>query len=116
MNYLDDYEEGVVTEKILLELILRLDSFKTVSKRYSVGALDLLGDLGGFYQFLDISIFMFAEFFAAKFFIQSIARELYKRKKTPDERKRDARWSKFKFDFKKKKRPEKVIKPDISEL
>lgn len=72
----------MIDDKILLELVLKLGSFETKSQRNTVGALDLMGDVGGFLQFIDLSIFMLAEFFAAKFFIQSIAGDLYKRKKT----------------------------------
>lgn len=49
MKYLSDYEEDVIEDKILLEVILALDSFKVTSSRTTTGILDLLGDLGGFF-------------------------------------------------------------------
>lgn len=42
--------------------------------------LDVLGDVGGFYQAIDLIIFTLGEFFSAKFFIVSIAAKLYIRK------------------------------------
>ena len=52
------YEEGLFQDIILLEVVLSLDPFKTVSERVSTSILDYLGDLGGFYQALDILVFM----------------------------------------------------------
>lgn len=48
-NYLDHYEKSVITDKILMEVILKLDPFKTVSTRQANRILDVLGDVGGFY-------------------------------------------------------------------
>ena len=60
-----------------MEVILKLDPFKTVSTREANQILDVLGDVGGFYQAIDILLFTFGEFFSAKFFIASIATSLY---------------------------------------
>ena len=72
-NYLDDYESGVIENKILLEVQLELDAFKTESLRTSTQILDFLGDVGGFYQALDLIIFLAAEYFSARYFLASIA-------------------------------------------
>jgi len=87
-NYLDYYEKGVIKDKILLEIVLQLDPFKTESLRTSTQILDLLGDLGGFYQALDLMVFMFAEFFSAKFFLAKISGDLYHVKKPQPKKKR----------------------------
>ena len=79
-SYLDDYEAGVIPDKILIEIQLQLDPFKTTSTRSSTQFLDFLGDIGGFYQALDLVIFMAAEYFSAKFFLASIASTLYHQK------------------------------------
>mmetsp|Transcript_14830 Transcript_14830/g.22996 ORF Transcript_14830/g.22996 Transcript_14830/m.22996 type:complete len:457 (-) Transcript_14830:84-1454(-) len=76
-NYLDDYESGVIEDKILMEIVLNLDPFKTESLRSSTQILDFLGDIGGFYGALDLIVFMIGEFFSSKFFIASIAGTLY---------------------------------------
>lgn len=34
-QYLDNYEQGVIENKILLEMVLQLDPFKTKSERNS---------------------------------------------------------------------------------
>lgn len=57
-NYEDDYEAGVIDSKILLEIQLELDPFKTISMRESTGILDYMGDTGGFYASLDICFYM----------------------------------------------------------
>jgi len=77
LEYLDDYEKDVISNKILLEIQLEMDSFKTESLRTSTQILDFLGDLGGFYQAVDLLIFMIAEYFSARFFLASIAANLY---------------------------------------
>ena len=68
-NYKDNYEKGIINDRILYQLTLTQDQFKTTSQRHSTQILDLFGDLGGFYQAIDILIFVFGEYFAAKLFI-----------------------------------------------
>ena len=87
--YLDNYERGVIENKILFEMVLKQDPFKTKSERNSNQILDVLGDVGGFYQAIDLIIFTFGEFFSAKFFIVSIAANLYLRKLPKDENGKD---------------------------
>jgi hypothetical protein len=72
-KYLDGYEKGLFEDKFLMEVILQLDPFKTISQRESTSFLDFLGDLGGFYQAIDILVFMIGQFFSAKFLMVSIA-------------------------------------------
>ena len=72
-NYLDDYEAELFEDKMLLEVTLQLDPFKTISERVSTSILDYLGDLGGFYQAVDLMVFMIGQFFSSKLFIASIA-------------------------------------------
>ena len=87
-NYLDDYEAGFFQDKMLLEVILVLDPFKTISERISTSILDYLGILGGFYQAIDIMVFMIGQFFSSRMFIASIASRLYFKKNSKDEMKR----------------------------
>ena len=49
--------------------------------------LDFLGDLGGFYQAIDLLVFLFGQFFSAKLFIASISSTFYYRKLSQDESK-----------------------------
>ncbi len=84
-NYNLNYEKGIINDRILYQLTLGQDQFKTVSQRTSTQILDLFGDLGGFYQAIDIFIFIFGEYFAAKFFLQSISNKLYIQKKSAEE-------------------------------
>ena len=86
-NYLDDYEGGLFQDKMLLEVTLQLDPFKTISERISTSILDYLGDLGGFYQAIDLLVFMIGQFFSSRLFIASIASKLYSKKNSPDEMK-----------------------------
>lgn len=84
-RYATDYERGIIDERILYQLVLGQDQFKTTSVRQSTQILDYFGDLGGFYQAIDILIFMFGQYFSAKFFIQNVAQTLFIRKKTASE-------------------------------
>ena len=79
-GYLDDYEANLFRDKILFEVVLQLDPFKTTSERLSINVLDFLGDLGGFYQAIDLLVFLFGQFFSAKLFIASISSTFYYRK------------------------------------
>ena len=47
-NYLTEYEKNVIKSKIFLEIDLKLAVIKSFSARSSAGAIDLLGDIGGF--------------------------------------------------------------------
>ena len=67
-----------------------------------------MGDLGGFYQAIDIAIFLIAEYFSAKFFLNSISNKLYVRKKTPAEIHNDDQNSR-------KKKPQKKYKSETEE-
>ena len=53
----------------------------------SINVLDFLGDLGGFYQAIDLLVFLFGNFFSAKLFIASISSTFYYRKLSKDESK-----------------------------
>jgi len=66
---LNDYEAKVIQDKIIVEIQLALDSFKTTVVRSSTSILDLLGDLGGFYGSIGIVVFLFGEYFSEKFFL-----------------------------------------------
>ena len=78
IKFTEEYDDTIIDSgQILLELKLGLDPFKTISQRESVGILDYLADLGGFYATLDIAFFYVASFFSSKFFIASIARYLF---------------------------------------
>ena len=83
--YSDEYEFGLIDDKILYEIVLGQDLFKSESFRSSTKILDFLGDIGGFYATVDIMLFLFGNYFSAKFFFNSIANSLYIRKKTKSE-------------------------------
>ena len=79
-KFLEDYEAGVVEDKILLELQVGMVGFKNVYERSSSSVLDLLGDIGGFNDFMNLMVAWIGEFFAAKFFMQSIAQNMFMKK------------------------------------
>lgn len=84
-EYMFYNEEGLFDDIILFEVVLQLDPFKTVSSRISTSILDYLGDLGGFYQALDILVFMIGQFFSSKLFLANIAAKFYNRRLSPEE-------------------------------
>ena len=65
--YHEYYEEGVITDRILTEFILKMDSYKSTSKRASPQFLDFLGAIGGFRNALNIFFPVAAGYFSAKF-------------------------------------------------
>ena len=69
----EDFQMGVIDQRILYQLVLTQDMFKSASDRSSSQILDFIGDIGGFYQAIDLLIFGLGQYFAAKFFIQSVA-------------------------------------------
>ena len=68
-------------DRILFQIQLKQDGFKDTFNRSSVQVLDFLGDIGGFYQALDILVFLIAQYFSAKFFVGSIASTFFYVKK-----------------------------------
>ena len=83
--YKDYYEEDVIEDQILGEISLTLDSFKTETKRGSTEILDYLGDIGGFVAAIQMFFVIVGEYFSAKYFMSSIAKTLFIRKKNKKE-------------------------------
>lgn len=84
-SYIDNYDEGVITDQILGEITLNLDSYKTETQRESTQVLDLLGDIGGFEAAIQMIFVLVGEYFSAKYLMTSIARTLFIRKKNNKE-------------------------------
>jgi hypothetical protein len=73
---------------MLLEVILQLDPFKSISERVSTSMLDYVGDLGGFFGAISGAFAFIGQFFSAKMFIASISNNLYFRKLSNKESKK----------------------------
>ena len=74
------------SDKILLEVVLKLDPFKTVSKRLiTTSILDFIVAFGGFYTAIDLLLLMFGQFFSSRLFKASIAKTFYSRKLPKEE-------------------------------
>jgi hypothetical protein len=80
-KYSDDFELGVIEDQILFEVIIELDSFKSINFRESTQVLDFLGNIGGFYQAINLLVLWVAQYFSGKLFISSIASHLFMVKK-----------------------------------
>ena len=76
----DIYEFGVIKERILLEIELKLDPFIKKSQRSSTEILDLLGDIGGFYATADLFLFLLGGYFSNVFYKAAIAKDFYLKK------------------------------------
>ena len=72
----------MLESKIFLELKFAMGSFKTSNIRQSTDVLDMMGDIGGFHQSVSFFVFLFGEFFATQFFLQSIAHSLFLQKRS----------------------------------
>ena len=70
----------MIYDKILLEIEVSMVGFKIVSERSSTSVMTLLGDIGGFKGFFQDLVAWIAEFFAAKFFMQSVAENMFVKK------------------------------------
>lgn len=56
-HFSEDFEKGIIDERILYQIVLSQDLFMTTSDRSSSQILDFIGDLGGFYQAVDLLVF-----------------------------------------------------------
>lgn len=68
--------------KVMLEINLQLDQFKTVTNRGSTDVFGYLGDIGGLYGTLEIFMIIVSGYFSAKFFRQGVANTVYKYQKS----------------------------------
>ena len=73
----DDYEEDEIEGKILLEMSLSLDQFKTETVRKSTDILEMIGDVGGFQGAFVILTALVGSFFSELFFKASITENFY---------------------------------------
>lgn len=73
-----------MNDMLQMEIKLNLSPLVSKSEREVTQILDFLGDTGGFYQALDLMVFMFAEYFAAKLFLISLANKFYRLRKSKE--------------------------------
>ena len=73
----DDYIEGEIDGRILLEMTLSLDQFKTETVRQSTDVLEMIGDVGGFLGAFTMFIAVIGSFFSELFFKASITENFY---------------------------------------
>ena len=62
------YSHDMMPNRILLEINLELDQFKSTTSRVSNDIYEMLGDVGGLQQVLWIAVGIFAEYFSSKFY------------------------------------------------
>ena len=74
----------------MLEIDIRQDSTKVANSRSSTQILDFLGDIGGFKEALLLILVSGGEYFSARFFIATVAKELYITK-TPEHKKYESK-------------------------
>ena len=72
---------------ILMEISIKQDSSKTISARSSTEVLDFLGDIGGFKEAIMIIMVTFGEYFSAKFFVSTVANDMYMQKEDQPKKK-----------------------------
>ena len=77
VNYIDEYEYGVISDKIFLQIQFKLSAVKTTNFRYSTQILTFLGDVGGFKGALSLLVEGLGTFFSAHLFLASITNKLY---------------------------------------
>ena len=79
------FEDELYDHKTLMEIVLIADTTVTQSKRTTLMLLDMLGEIGGFFEAIFMVIGIFASSYAAKMFQKNIAKSYYTRKKNRKE-------------------------------
>lgn len=73
----NDYDFGEVDGRILLELSISLDQFKTETVRQTTDILSMIGDVGGFMGAFTMLISVVGAFFSDLYFKASITENFY---------------------------------------
>lgn len=73
----NDYELGEVDGRILLELTITLDQFRTETSRQTTNILSMIGDVGGFTGAFTMFISVVGAFFSNLYFKASIIENFY---------------------------------------
>lgn len=73
----DEYGKNVVQGKIMFELVLKIDTFKTATTRDATKVFDYLGLVGGFAAAFEGILSVVGAFFSSRFLASSIAQNLY---------------------------------------
>ena len=72
-----ELHRGTFNNKILFEIVMIADTKLTRSKRESIQILDLLGEIGGFYEAAFVIVSLFGNYLSFKMLQRNLARSYY---------------------------------------
>lgn len=113
---MDEFEYGVIEDRILFELELKLTPFIKKSERSSMQILDMLGDIGGFLQVWDILFAFLGGYFSSRFFQAQITEDFYLTKNKSSAKVRQSKAKAIKPKRKLDKAKNDPNKAQVSEL
>ena len=76
VRFSDWYEEGVFPDKIIAEVVLKMDTNKMMSKREQTAVYEFMESVGGMFHILEILCEFFAGYFSETFVVASLASRL----------------------------------------
>ena len=76
VRFSDWYEEGVFPDKIIAEVVLKMDPMKMMSKREQTAVYEFMESVGGMFHILEILCEFFAGYFSETFVVASLASRL----------------------------------------
>lgn len=76
VRFSDWYEEGVFPDKIIAEVVLKMDTTKMMSKREQTAVYEFMESVGGMFHILELLCEFFAGYFSETFVVASLASRL----------------------------------------
>lgn len=96
-------EDEIYDHKTLMEIQFTAEAQITQSKRVSIQILDLMGEVGGFWDAMVAILAIFGNYMSSKMFQESLARSYYLRKKNDYEVAKDIELQELKSNLGQKK-------------
>lgn len=77
VRFSDWYEEGVFEDKIIMEIVLKVDTNKMMNKREQTAVYEFAESIGGMFHILELMCEFFAGYFSETFIIASLASKMF---------------------------------------
>ena len=81
VRFSDWYEEGVFPDKIIAEVVLKMDPTKMMSRREQTAVYEFMESVGGMFHILELICEFFAGYFSETFIVASLASKMFIMKK-----------------------------------
>ena len=77
VRFSDWYEEGVFDDKIIMEIVLKVDTNKMMNKREQTAVYEFAESIGGMFHILELICEFLAGYFSETFIIASLASKMF---------------------------------------